>query len=68
MFVGITDETFNEESQMIYAYRTETGRRSANEDYCSIPAENEKPIAVVADGMGGHRAGNIASALRLSRL
>lgn len=68
MFVGITDETFNEESQMIYAYRTETGRRSANEDYCSIPAENEKPIAVVADGMGGHAREISRAALRLSRL
>ena len=68
MFVGITDETFNEESQMIYAYRTETGRRSANEDYCSIPAENEKPIAVVADGMGGHRAGNIASCIAVESI
>ena len=68
MFVGITDETFNEESQMIYAYRTETGRRSANEDYCSIPAENEKPIAIVADGMGGHRAGNIASCIAVESI
>lgn len=68
MLVGITDETFNEESQMIYAYRTETGRRSANEDYCSIPAENEKPIAVVADGMGGHRAGNIASCIAVESI
>lgn len=53
---------------MIYAYRTETGRRIANEDYCSIPAENEKPIVIVADGMGGHRAGNVASCIAVESI
>ena len=46
---------------MIYAYRTEKGRRSRNEDRCRIPDEGERPLVIVADGMGGHQAGNYAS-------
>jgi len=47
---------------MIYAYRTEKGARSRNEDCCRIPNEGERPLVIVADGMGGHLAGNYASA------
>lgn len=46
---------------MIYAYRTEKGLRARNEDSCRIPNEGERPLVIVADGMGGHLAGNIAS-------
>ena len=46
---------------MIYAYRTEIGLRKSNQDYFLVPEKGERPVVVVADGMGGHRAGNIAS-------
>ncbi len=46
---------------MIYAHRTDIGRRQSNQDFFHGPDENEKQIAIVADGMGGHRAGDIAS-------
>ena len=46
---------------MIYAYRTEVGRRQSNQDYFYTPEEHERPVAIVADGMGGQRAGNVAS-------
>lgn len=46
---------------MIYAFRSDQGRRSRNEDCCRIPDEGERPLVIVADGMGGHLAGNYAS-------
>ncbi len=46
---------------MIYAFRTEKGFRKQNEDACRIPNEGDKPLVIVADGMGGHLAGSIAS-------
>lgn len=46
---------------MIYAHRTDIGRRQSNQDYFFVPEENEIQLAIVADGMGGHRAGDIAS-------
>ena len=49
---------------MIYAARSEKGRRLKNEDHFFIPARSgDIPLAVVADGMGGHNAGETASAL-----
>lgn len=36
--------------------------RDNNEDYCSIPVnEGDQPLAIVADGMGGHKSGEVAS-------
>lgn len=46
---------------MIYAYRSEKGERERNEDCCRIPDVGERPLVIVADGMGGHLAGNYAS-------
>ena len=46
---------------MIYAYRSEKGARARNEDCCRIPGSGERPLAIVADGMGGHLAGSYAS-------
>ena len=37
--------------------------RSRNEDSCFAEAKADYALLVVADGMGGHQAGNIASAL-----
>lgn len=48
---------------MIYACRSEKGRRDYNEDAVFIPPKGEVSLVIVADGMGGHSAGNIASAL-----
>lgn len=40
--------------------------RARNEDSCFAKAESELGLLVVADGMGGHQAGNIASSLAVS--
>jgi PPM family protein phosphatase len=37
--------------------------RSRNEDSCFAASSGENALLVVADGMGGHRAGNVASNL-----
>ncbi len=51
--------------------RTDTGLvRAGNEDACLIlrPAGGEAALAVIADGMGGHAAGEVASALAVATL
>lgn len=50
---------------MIYAYRTDNGGRTTNQDAVYIPQEDAKPVVMVADGIGGHVAGDIASILAL---
>lgn len=37
--------------------------RARNEDSCFASAESDLAMLVVADGMGGHRAGNVASTI-----
>lgn len=53
---------------MIYAYRSDTGARKHNEDSFYIPGEGELPAVIVADGMGGHQAGEVASAMAIDRI
>ena len=48
---------------MIYAARSVTGKRANNEDSVFVPKGGEISLAIVADGMGGHSAGNVASAI-----
>jgi PPM family protein phosphatase len=40
--------------------------RARNEDSCYAVSGGNKALLVVADGMGGHRAGNVASAIVVS--
>ena len=55
---------------MQYYYATDSGKvRSHNEDSVIIVEnENKEYLMVVADGMGGHRAGEIASNIAVSQL
>jgi len=40
--------------------------RTRNEDNCFVQTDNDIAMMVVADGMGGHLAGNVASALAVN--
>lgn len=53
---------------MIDTYITDIGNRAENEDSMYIPADNARPLYVIADGMGGHRAGETASRLAVLSL
>lgn len=48
---------------MIYASRSERGKRPRNEDSIYTPGADSAPLVIVADGMGGHNAGERASAI-----
>lgn len=50
-------------------FKTDTGKvRPHNEDSGGIFMKNESYLAVVADGMGGHNAGEVASKMTVDRL
>lgn len=51
-----------------YACCTEAGRRPVNEDNCHIPESGGLSFVIVADGMGGHKAGQIASTMAVSEI
>ena len=55
---------------MEYAACTHTGKiRSTNEDCIYLPQQEGTPrIIIVADGMGGHNAGEVASSLAVKSL
>ncbi len=51
---------------MRYAAKSVTGARAQNQDVVFVPRGGEISLAVVADGMGGHSAGDIASKTAVS--
>lgn len=55
---------------MIYHYKTDIGKvRNHNEDSVAVVKnENNEYLLIVADGMGGHRAGEIASSMVVTEM
>ena len=46
-----------------YAFYSDIGRRSKNEDACQVSQTGTSLLCVVADGLGGHAGGEIASGI-----
>ena len=55
---------------MKYAYRSDIGKiRPSNQDYVGVFKNNgDATLAIVADGMGGHQGGDVASEMAVSHI
>lgn len=53
---------------MIFSSLSITGRRSANEDSFIFSGDKANMFGIVADGMGGHKGGAVASALAVKTI
>ena len=54
---------------MDYGYKTDTGKvRELNEDRYLFVNEDDYILLAVADGMGGHNAGDIASQMAIDEI
>lgn len=51
-------------------FQTDVGkRRNTNQDFAAVYVNKKSiPLAILADGMGGHRAGDVASRQAVSGL
>ncbi len=55
--------------QVRFAGATDVGqKRTHNEDAFFLPEKSDERLAIVADGMGGHASGEVASALAVSTI
>ncbi|WP_054777215.1 Stp1/IreP family PP2C-type Ser/Thr phosphatase [Lacticaseibacillus saniviri] len=54
---------------MEIAYQTDVGKRLNNQDYVGVFTNQQgATLALVADGMGGHRGGDVASEMAVSHI
>jgi len=55
--------------RLLHAARTDVGMiRSGNEDNFSVKARGDRGLFIVADGMGGHAAGEVASEMAVQTI